>query len=79
MDQRAALNQTIKLFDIKASQLSTLSGVGENQISRFRQGKASLYAETLQAIVNALPDQARAYYYMLLLSNGSNHHKDVAS
>lgn len=64
---RDALIKTFDTFGIVASEISKLSGVGENQISNYRTRKTDLYSENLQALINALPLQARMYFYGLLL------------
>lgn len=71
MNHRDALNKTFQAFKVNAAEISRLSGVRESQISRFRHGKTDLYAETLIGIVNALSSDAKAYYYLLLMGNGS--------
>lgn len=67
MNYRDALIKTFDTFGIVASEISKVSGVGENQISNYRTRKTDLYSENLQALINALPLQARMYFYGLLL------------
>jgi transcriptional regulator with XRE-family HTH domain len=67
MGYREAFDETVKLFDLKASEISDKSGIGENQISRFRHGKTDLQSETLQKLINVLPSQAKAYFYSRVL------------
>lgn len=71
MNYREALNKTFEAFDIKASDISKKSGIGENQISNYRKGKSDLYAENLQLIINSLPIEAKMYFYGLLLQSNS--------
>lgn len=68
MEFRKALNLTIEAFDLKAAELSRLSGVGENQISNYRKGKKDLYSENLQAVINSLPPEAKQHFYGLILT-----------
>ena len=42
MGYQEAFNETVKLFDLRASDIADKSGIGENQISRFRHGKTDL-------------------------------------
>lgn len=69
MSYREAFDETIKLFALKASEIADHSGVGENQISRFRSGKTDLQASNLEKVVNALPDNAKAYFYARVMTN----------
>ncbi|MBR8839125.1 MAG: hypothetical protein DSM106950_35280 [Stigonema ocellatum SAG 48.90 = DSM 106950] len=62
MDYREAFNQTLEKFNISARSLALKSGVQERQISHFRKGK-DLMAETLFALVTALPSEAKIYYF----------------
>ena len=62
MNYRDAFNQTLEKFKISAKSLALKSGVQERQISQFRHGK-DLMAETLFALVAALPSEAQAYYF----------------
>ncbi|MDF5720963.1 MAG: XRE family transcriptional regulator [Rhizonema sp. PD37] len=62
MHYRDAFNQTLEKFKISAKSLSLSSGVQERQISHFRNGK-DLMAETLFALVAALPNEAQMYYF----------------
>ncbi len=57
------------MFGIKAKDIALASGVGENQISRFRTGKTDLYAGTLFALLNALSCEARAYFLALVVTD----------
>lgn len=69
MNYREAFDETIKLFELRASELSDKSGVGENQISRFRSGKTDLQSSNLEKLVNALPASAKAYFYARVMTN----------
>lgn len=71
MNYREALNKTFEAFDIKASDIAKRSGLGENQISNYRNGKSDLYSENLQLIINTLPIEAKMYFYGLLLQSNS--------
>lgn len=68
MHYRDAFNEAINLFKLKAADLAERSGVGTNQISRFRNGHADIKSETLQKLVDAFPDAARAYFYSRVIS-----------
>ena len=62
MHYREAFNQTLEKFKISAKSLALESGVQERQISHFRNGK-DLMAETLFALVAALPSEVQTYYF----------------
>lgn len=62
MDYREAFNLTLDKFKISAKSLAQKSGVQERQISHFRNGK-DLMAETLFALVAALPSEAQIYFF----------------
>lgn len=65
MEFREALNETIRVFRLKAVDISEASGVNEQEISRYRKGHKDINSSTLHKIVNALPRNARAYFLVL--------------
>lgn len=67
MTYRKAFDETVKLFHLKASDIAGRSGIGENQISRFRNGKTDLQTETLEKLIDGLPQNARAYFYSMVM------------
>jgi len=60
-------NETIELFNLKASDLASESGVGTNQVSRFRNGKTDLQTASLEKLIDAMPKNAKAYFYSRLM------------
>jgi len=66
MNARDALNKTFETFPLKAKDIAVSAGVLETQLSRFRKGKTDLRAETLFAIINALPPIPRAFWFALV-------------
>lgn len=72
MDYREAFNKTLEMFEIRASDLSERSGVDPSRLSKFRNGHHDLRSGALANLINALPSDARAYYYLLVMSNGSS-------
>lgn len=70
MDHRQALNETLTQFDLKAAAIAEAAGIDAGRLSKFRNGHHDLRSSALQQIINALPEKARAYYYLLLMSNG---------
>ncbi len=63
MGYREAFDETVKLFDLRAADIADRSGVGENQISRFRNGKTDIQVSSLQKLIDSLPGNAKAYFY----------------
>lgn len=70
MDARDALDVTIKMFDLKASDLAESSGVTPTMISRYRNKFQDLQASNAFSIIRSLPEDARNYF-MKLLSDDS--------
>jgi len=56
-----ALNQTLTEYKISGKELSIRSGVKEATISEFRNGKIEPKLGTIEALINALPQQAKNY------------------
>ena len=54
MDGYKALDHTISKFQLQAKTLAKKVGIHPAQLSRYRNGKADLYAETLLQILNIL-------------------------
>ncbi len=54
-------------FNLKVKHLADKAEVKDTQLSAYRTGKRDLYASTLERIINAMPSDAQAYYYELLL------------
>lgn len=69
MGYREAFDETVKLFDLRASDIADKSGIGENQISRFRHGKTDLQTASLEKMINSLPANAKAYFYSRVMVN----------
>jgi transcriptional regulator with XRE-family HTH domain len=69
-DPRDALDETIRLFNIKASDLAQKSGIDEQMISKYRRKHKDMNSLNLVKLANALPREARSYFYLLLNSQG---------
>lgn len=61
-----ALDKTLDGYGISAKWLSEQSGVSMQMISNFRNGKQRVYSDSLEAMIQALPVQARRYLYGLV-------------
>lgn len=68
MTPQKALDETITLFGIQAKDLSEVTGIGENRISRYRHG-ANMTVETFFALYRALPTRAQIHCWMLIGEN----------
>lgn len=68
MDYRQVFDKTLREFQITAKSLSEASGVQERQISHFRNGK-ELMTETFFKVVEAMPTEAKKYFYTQLRGN----------
>ncbi len=55
-------------FNLKGTELSQKSGVSRNTISAFRQGSQSLTVENLEKLLEAMPDEARRYFFSELVN-----------
>jgi len=62
MKEYEAFDQTLKKFDVRASELARETGVSERQISQFRHGKSDLNCSTLFILLRALPAEAKEYF-----------------
>ncbi len=61
-----ALNQTLGDCGVSARWLSEKSGVSEEMISRYRRGKQRVYSDSLEAMISALPSEAKRYFFGLV-------------
>jgi len=68
MDGYKALDYTLDKFQLQAKTLAAKVGINPAQLSRYRNGKADLYGETLLKIVRALPPEAKGYYWLLTMT-----------
>lgn len=58
-----ALMHTMTEFKLKGTELSKKSGVSKNTISAFRQGGQSLTVDNLEKLLDAMPEEARMYFF----------------
>lgn len=58
-----AFDATLKHFKISARELALQSGVAESSISRYRRGERDIQADSLERLLEALPQEARHYFY----------------
>lgn len=83
MNYSEAFKRTLFEFDITGAELSRKSGVSPQQISSFKNGRQGVSTDTLQKLLEALPEKGRAYFYQLVqmpsdatvktAENGSNY------
>ncbi len=67
MNSRDAFFQTLDRFGIVAAEVSRKSCVPPEVISKYRNSKQSLRLDTFDKMLNALPEEARFYYFALRL------------
>ncbi len=65
---REALNETIKCFNLKAANIAAGAGMQPSELSRYRHGRSDIRQSRLYAIVMALPDEARFYFFALSIA-----------
>lgn len=61
-----AFDKTLRDFGINAKWLSERSGVSEKMISLFRNDKQRIYSDSLEKLLEALPGDARRYFFDLI-------------
>lgn len=61
-----ALDKTLDDYGISGKYLSEQSRVSIQMISNYRNGKQRVYSDSLEAMISALPIQARQYLYGLV-------------
>jgi transcriptional regulator with XRE-family HTH domain len=61
-----ALDRTLTECGINAKWLSERSGVSQQLISGFRNGRQRVYSDSLERILTALPIEARQHFMALL-------------
>lgn len=66
MEERQALDLTLKIFDIKATELCKASGVSVTQISRYRNKTRDMTAANAFSVIRALPPDAKKYFFDLV-------------
>lgn len=67
-----AFRETLFRFNIKGVDLAERSGLTPTQISKFRNGE-NLRIDSVERILEALPDGAREYMLMLVLQREADH------
>jgi transcriptional regulator with XRE-family HTH domain len=69
MDARTALDQTLKFYKIRAADIAEKTGIGANELSRYRRGHNDIYANRAFDIIRALPAPAQLYFWSLCTSS----------
>jgi len=65
MDSRSAFFETLDKFQLSAADISRRSDVDPQVISKYRTGKQRLRQDTFDKLVDALPEEAKFYYFAL--------------
>lgn len=71
-DPQDALDITLRLFKLNASKVSEAAGLHKSVISRYRNKRQGLEADTFIEILRALPKDARDFYYSLITEQQEN-------
>jgi transcriptional regulator with XRE-family HTH domain len=64
-----ALDRSLDDYGISAKWLSEQSGVSMQMISQFRRGKQRVYSDSLEAMINALPEEVQRHFYSLMMGD----------
>ena len=74
----AALDETLKHFKIRGKALAEMSGLTEQNISKFRLGHKELTTGSLESILDALPQEVRNYMLFHLIGENMSD-QDIAN
>jgi len=69
MNSRAAFFEALDKFKISAADISRRSEVEPQVISKYRTGKQNLRQDTFDKLIDALPDEAKFYYFALRMKS----------
>ena len=58
-----ALDKALERYGISAKWLSEQSGVSQQMISQFRNGKQRIYSDSLKKLLTALPKEVKDYFF----------------
>jgi len=72
-----AFNQTLEQYGIKAKDVAEKSGVRLATISDFRLGKIQPKIDTVEALLNALPPDAKHFMIFKALINFTDHDMSI--
>ncbi|NJO94015.1 MAG: hypothetical protein HC820_06020 [Hydrococcus sp. RM1_1_31] len=61
-----SFDKTLNRFGVSAAWLSRESGINQQMISRFRNGK-EIQTDTLEKLLESLPTEVKEYFFALLL------------
>lgn len=72
MDISQAFDKTLKDLNLSAREIAEKAGIGEGVISNFRNSRKRVYTDTLDKLLAALSDEAKIYFFGLLLGKEIN-------
>jgi transcriptional regulator with XRE-family HTH domain len=67
IDPRDALDQTLRVFELKASDLAERSGIDAQQISKYRNKRKDMNSLNLYKLIEAMPIEAQFYFQSIVL------------
>lgn len=68
-------HKTLQRYGITNVWLSSESGVDSKMISKFRNGRSNIQIDTWEKLLNALPTDAKLYFFSLIL--GSSYQPNI--
>lgn len=68
-----AFRETLFRFDLKGADIAAKTGLTATQISKFRNGE-NLRIDSVEKILEALPDEAREYMLLLVVQQRESGH-----
>jgi len=72
-----ALDKAMNDHGVSGKWLAEQATVSEPMISLFRNGKQRIYTDSLEKVINALPKEARDYFFNLLSGSTNRNLEEV--
>ena len=69
MDSRQAFFETLDRFSLSAADISRRSDLDSQVISKYPPVKQNLRQDTFDKLIDALPEEARFYYFALRMKS----------
>lgn len=71
MNLSKSFDRTLERYGITGKWLHEASGLSEKMISNFRNGKARVWSDSLERMVEVLPEEAQQYFFQTLSSSST--------
>lgn len=69
MNLSKSFDRTLERYGITGKWLHEASGLSEKMISNFRNGKARVWSDSLERMIEVLPSEAQQYFFQSLSSS----------